>query len=141
MAEVCQVLSRHSMLGVTMSCVKTTYDERAKQSNRKKTNCPYTFCFNVILDWLLRDIRTGRAVSDEGLAFILEAGHENNPEAEQNFHAVRNLHKLEETLRSISFVSKDNCRAIQMADLFAFYSRRDGVRYEKASREGKGGLS
>ena len=119
------------MLGVTMSAVKITYDERAKQSKRKKTNRPYTFCFNVILDWLLRDIRTGRSVSD-GLAFILEAGHENNPEAEQNFHAVRKLHKLEETLRSISFVPKDNCRAVQMADLFAFYSRRDSARCEKA---------
>lgn len=135
-AQVCQVLSRHSMLGVSMSCVKTTYDNRAKQSKRKRTTRPYTFCFTVILDWLLRDIRTGRAVWDEGLAFILETGHENNPEAEQQFYAIRKLHKIEKTLKSICFVPKDNCRAIQVADLFAFYSRRDSAAIEKRGRVG-----
>jgi len=135
-AEICQVLSRHSMLGVSMSCVKTTYDARAKQSKRKRTTRPYTFCFNVILDWLLRDIRTGRAVFEEGLAFILETGHENNPEVEQHFYSVRKLHKLEKTLRSICFVPKDNCRAIQIADLFAFYSRRDSAAIERRGHVG-----
>jgi hypothetical protein len=136
-AEFCQVLSRHSTLGVSMSCVKSTYDIRAKQSKRKRTSRPYTFCFNVILDWLLRDIRTGRAVWDEGLAFIIETGHENNPELEQSFHTICKIHKLEQTVRSISFVPKDDSRAIQAADLFAFYSRRDSARYETAMREGK----
>jgi len=135
-AEVCAVLSRHSMLGVSMSCVKSTYDHRAKQSKRKRTTRPYTFCFNVILDWLLRDIRTGRAVWEAGLAFVLETGHRNNPEVEKHFYEVRKLHKLERQLRSICFVPKDNCRAIQMADLFAFYSRRDSAAIEKRGSVG-----
>src|SRR5262245_2806982 len=46
----------------------------------------------------------GQAAWEEGLAFVLESGHENNPEAEQNFHTVRQLHKLERALRSICFV-------------------------------------
>lgn len=40
-------------------------------------------------------------------------------------------------MHSISFVSKDSCRAIQLADLFAFYSRRDGVAQLRARQEGK----
>jgi hypothetical protein len=35
------------------------------------------------------DIRVGRLTHSEGVAFILESGHQNNPEAEQVFHDVR----------------------------------------------------
>jgi len=85
---------------------------------------PYTFCLSVLIDWILRDIRVGRAVHSEGVAFILECGHENNVEAEQYFCSVKKLFpELGDVLRSISFVPKESCRAIQAADLLAFYSR------------------
>lgn len=136
-ARISTVLARHSTLGVSMSAVKEIYDQRAKESSRKKTSRPYTFCMNVIIDWILRDIRTGRVAWDEGVALIVEAGHENNPEAEENFHKVIKLHNLGSVLRSITFVPKENSRAIQVADLIAFYSRRDSNAFEKAIREGK----
>jgi hypothetical protein len=85
----------------------------------------------------LRDIRIGHAANTEGVAFILECGHENNPEAEKEFFAIRKLHKIEHILHSIRFVPKDSCRAIQLADLFAFYSRRDSAAMEKAKTEGR----
>jgi hypothetical protein len=68
---------------------------------------------------------------------ILERGHENNAEAERNFYDVRDQHGLDNILRSISFIDKEHCRAIQMADLFAFYSRRHGVKMEAAPLEEK----
>jgi len=98
---------------------------------------PYTFCANLIIDWLLTDIKAGRIANTEGTAFILERGHENNAEAELNFYNVRKLHKLESILQSISFIPKEECRAIQMADLFAFYSRRHGVEMEAAPPDQK----
>jgi hypothetical protein len=124
-ASICRVLAKHSILGVSMAAVKDTYLLRKQERKAKRTVTAYTFCFQVILDWLLRDIRTGRAVWSEGLAFVLEGGHENNGEVEEQFYAVRKIHNLENVLRSIRFVPKDECRAIQMADLFAFYSRRE----------------
>jgi hypothetical protein len=136
-AEICSTLAKHSMLGVSMSAIKKTYDRQAKKSCRKRTNRPYTFCMNVIIDWLLRDIRTGRAAWTEGVALILECGHENNPEAEQAFHSLRKKYKLEGVLHSISFVPKEDCRAIQMADLLSFYSRREANAKEKAERTGR----
>jgi hypothetical protein len=45
-------------------------------------------------------------------------------------------HNLENVLRSLTFIPKGSCRAIQIADLFAFYSRRDSAAMEKAKREG-----
>jgi hypothetical protein len=46
------------------------------------------------------------------------------------------MFNAERVLCSISFVPKDNCRAIQIADLLAFYARRDNIAAEKAKREG-----
>ena len=115
-----------------MSTLKEVYAARAVESDRKRTVTPYTFCFQVINDWILRDIRVGRAANTEGLAYVIEAGNEHNAEAEEQFYAVRELHCLEGVLTSIRFFAKESCRAIQMADLIAFYSRRHGEAMEKA---------
>ena len=80
-AQFCSILSRYALLGVTMSAAKSEYKAAADHSGRKKTVTPYTFCSNVILDWMLTDIRVGKKANDDGVAFVLEDGHENNPEA------------------------------------------------------------
>ncbi len=131
-ARICRALSHHVPLGMSMSALKETYKRRATESDRRRTVTPYTFCSNVIIDWVLTDIRVGRIANSEGVALVLECGNEHNAEAEKNFYDVQKLHGLEKILRSISFVPKEHCRAIQMADLFAFYSRRHGVAMEKA---------
>jgi hypothetical protein len=136
-ARICQVMSRHITLGMTMSAVKATYKDQVGKTNQKRSLSPYTFCFNVIIDWIMTDIRLGRAAHADGVALFLEAGHENNSEAEKEFYIIRTQHKIEHALRSISFVTKGDCRAIQIADLLAFYSRRDSAAMEKAEREGK----
>jgi hypothetical protein len=58
-AKLCQVMSRHALLGMSMSALKDVYKERAAESDRKRTVTPYTFCSNVLIDWVLGDIRTG----------------------------------------------------------------------------------
>lgn len=85
----------------------------------------------------MRDYRIGASAKKEGVALIIESGHENNAEAEEQFYEIRKLHKIDDVLRSISFVQKASCRAIQLADLFAFYSRRDGITLVNAKKEGK----
>jgi hypothetical protein len=134
-AKLCRTMSRHIPLGMSMSALKEIYSSRAAESGRKRTVTPYTFCSNIIIDWVLTDIRVGRIANTDGVAFILEAGNESNAEVEWNFNEVRRQHHLENVLRSISFVSKKSCRAIQMADLFAFYSRRHGGAMERAPIE------
>ena len=69
------------------------------------------------------------------MALILESGHENNAEAQHYFYDIRKKHNLEAVLRSISFVGKEDSRAIQVADLFSFYSRRYGAALEAAPPE------
>jgi Protein of unknown function (DUF3800) len=136
-AKLCLARSPHLMMGMAMAVVKEKYDEQAKKSKRKKTIRPYTFCFNVIIDWIMRDIRIGKAANTEGVALVLECGHENNPEAEETFYKVRKQHDIENVLRSLSFVPKESCRAIQLADLLAFYARRDSGALIKARKTDK----
>jgi hypothetical protein len=132
-AQFCSILSRHALLGVTMSVGKSEYKAAADRSARKKTTSPYTFCSNVILDWLLTDIRVGKKANEEGVAFILEDGHENNPEVERNIGVITEMFNLAKKIKSVSFVAKTSCRAIQAADLLAFYSRRHANEILKAS--------
>jgi hypothetical protein len=136
-SRICQARNPCLLMGLSMSALKGMYEMRAAESGRKRTVTPYSFCFQVIIDWILRDRRIGALSNTEGVALILECGHENNAEAEEQFHAVRKLHKIEHLLHSISFVPKASCRAIQLADLLAFYSRRDGVSMYEARRKGR----
>ncbi len=137
-ARICVALSHHARLGMSASAAKAIYARRAAQSGRKRTITPYAWCFNLIVEWVLTDIRIGRTAHEEGVSFILESGHQNNVEAERVFHDVCRLHEdAAQVLRSISFVPKESCRAIQMADLLAFYSRRHGAAIYKAPTRDK----
>jgi hypothetical protein len=124
--EVCDAMTTHVPLGLSMSAMKAAYRKRAAESSRHHVT-PYAFCFQAVFNWVLDDIRTGKDANTDGVAFILETGHEHNPDAERSFHIVRKKFGLENKLRSISFVGKEDCRAIQMADLLAFYTRRHGL--------------
>jgi hypothetical protein len=131
-ARIYQVMSRHILFGMAVAAAKDAYRRRAGESDRKKTVTPYTFCFNVIIDWILTGIITGKEAHENGVKFILEQGHENNREVEEHFYDIRKRHNLESVLHSISFVGKESCHAIQVADLFSFYSRRYGAALEAA---------
>jgi hypothetical protein len=134
-------LFHNGAMGMSVSAAKAIYRQRADESDRKRTITPYAWCFNLIIQWLLTDIRVGRVTHSEGVAFVLESGHENNPEAEQVFHDVRRLYDdAALALRSISFVPKEACRAVQMADLFAFYSRRHGKEMYLAPHDQKAAI-
>ena len=78
-------------------------------------------------------IRVGNKANEEGVAFTLEEGHDHNPEAEWNIGVVTELFDIAEKIKSVSFVAKTSCRAIQAADLLAFYSRRHANELLKAS--------
>ena len=137
-ARIAQVASKHVIFGVSMSAQKGNYRDHAlyRSDKSRTTVAPYTFCFQVIVDWLLRDIRVGKRVHAEGIKFLLEEGHDNNAQAKKEFHWVREHYQLESVLHSIDFVKKVSCRAIQLADLIAFYSRRDGVALLKSKGSG-----
>jgi hypothetical protein len=136
-SRVCQARDPHVMMGVSVGIEKVPFAiYRASRAPRPVAS-PYGYCVNVILNWVLLDMHTGAAANNEGVAFILESGHENNGEVEKAFHEIREQHGLQDVLRSIFFVPKDGCRAVQLADLLAFHARRDDVAMLKARDAGK----
>jgi hypothetical protein len=141
LARIGLVAARHLMMGFSMSALKGSYQEhaayRAEGTPSRRTVTSYTFCFQVIVDWILRGVQISRAAHNEGVAFVLECGHENNSQAKDEFHWVQQHYSLENVLRSISFVPKASCRAIQYADLAAFYTRRDSIALWKAQTDSK----
>lgn len=133
-AQICRIMAPHVSLGMSMSAHKEIYKNRAAESERKRTVTPYTFCANGVLEWLMTDIRIGAAVRAQGVAFHLESGSQHNVETEQHLDSLRRLHsEVANSIKSISFVPKEQCRAIQMADLVAYYSRRHGDAMAKAA--------
>lgn len=140
-ARICQARNPRVMLGVSIAAQKSTYRTVKEARVRIRTASPYGFCFNIILGWILTDIRTGRAAHDEGVKFVIEQGHENNGDAERIFYDVRKKYGLNDVLLSIEFVPKEHCRAIQLADLLAFYSRRGAESSLAARQNGDGAHS
>ena len=90
-ARIAQVASKHVSFGFGMSAEKGNDKDHAvyRIDTSGQTVAPYTFCFQVIVDWLLRDIRIGKRVHEEGIKFLLEEGHDNNAHAKKEFHCVR----------------------------------------------------
>jgi hypothetical protein len=58
------------------------------------------------------------------ISFVIEGGNKNDNNILNVFNAVRRKYKLENKLKSISFMNKDSSKALQLADFFAFFSRR-----------------
>jgi len=138
-AQLCMKLyPLRPLSGFSFSVRNATYSTRAleaiKRKLRKRTVTPYTFCMIGILNWILTDLEVGKIANEGGLALVLEAGNEHNNEAKKAFDDIKRIHGLD-CLKSLSFVEKTECRAIQMADLFAFYTRRHKRKFEIAGQE------
>ena len=121
-SRVCEAMAPNVLLGISVSVDKENYQARREESKAKGTemSSPYDYCFIALSDWLMEQAEI-RAV---GVSFILEHGHGNNAEVEKSFQDLRQQHKQGGVLRSLSFHTKQDSRAIQLADLYAYYSRR-----------------
>ncbi len=98
--------------------------QMAKEMGQHQNMSAYGVCFSAIMTRLLIDQQVGPHVRQEGVSFLVEDGNNNNSEIEQFFNKHRNEPAFEGCMRSIKFIAKGSCKAIQLADYWAFYSRR-----------------
>jgi len=118
--------------GISRSIPKSHYRMRKQQLGYNPSLSAYGFAFGTIVFSLNHGDEFGLSdrVRAEGVAYRVESGHKNNPDLERYVKSEvehGNLHAD----TSIEFVSKRSCRAIQLADLYAFYSRRRAHRWYK----------
>jgi hypothetical protein len=121
-------------MGVSMSCLKSQYLARKAESGLGKNQSAYGFAFAAAMNAILRDDTLGRIARWEGISFVLEDGNKNNSGIIESYYRIKKQYEAE-FLGSISVVSKMQCAAIQMADLMAFFTRRQTEAMEANNRE------
>lgn len=120
-AEELFSMAHGRIYGLSVTISRKTYEQ---SKNRDQTMSAIGCGFSVLMTRLLLQDDMRQAIKQQGVAFLLESGNKNNGGIEKFFHQMSKADATEGCLRSISFVQKDSCRAIQMADFLAFYSRR-----------------
>ena len=113
-----------ALYGLSITIAKDTFEQAKREERRWDTMSAMGVCFSSIMTRIVTDPQIGGAVKNSGVSFLIETGNKNNSEIEHFFHLMAKMPAFEGVLRSITFVSKSSCRAIQLADFLAYYSRR-----------------
>ena len=123
-------------MAVSFSTLKRTFNERKRELGRSFGQSPYGFCFNAILNAIVRDEGVKRAIAlGTELSFVIEEGNRNNAGVMKAYQNIKMRHPELDYLASMSFVDKKNCVAIQVADFFAFFTRRHACAMEMNGRQ------
>lgn len=112
-------------LGVGFSVTKAAYREAKKRENANHQISAYGFCLEAIYNILIKHESAGPYIREHGASIFVESGHPNSGDVERNYHALSKKYpEFSEYFRQLAFIDKRSCRAIQMADFFAFNFRR-----------------
>lgn len=123
------------MFGLSRSAQKKTFRDVKAATNINPHMSAYGYAFGTIVHAIARGSSVSEQVQKEGLSFVVESGHNNNAEVEKFFHKVKNQEIYKGILRSFSFSGKAESRAIQLADFYAFYSRRYAAKLDGVARD------
>ncbi|OAN65984.1 DUF3800 domain-containing protein [Sphingomonas sp. TDK1] len=119
--------------GISRSMPKDYYKARKAQLRLNPQIGAYGFSFGTIVHTLCHGNEVGlmERVAAEGVAYKVETGHKNNPELASYIQGEIECGNIHEST-TIEFVEKTSCRAIQISDLYAFYSRRSANKWYKS---------
>lgn len=123
-AEEIFIITQKRIFGLSCTLRKTDYVKYQRETGRLASMSPIAICFAAIMMRFFTDPALSVGTKAAGVSFLVEAGNKNNAEIAAYFQKMRTNKVFDGKLNSIEFISKGNCRAIQIADLFAFYSRR-----------------
>ena len=123
-ADIYDVAQRHVAFGISISARKRAVKKWIRSDRKNSGMSPYGMCFSSISHFVVMNNPFRRQIQDSGICFMVESGHENNPEIERAFRMSDKHGLFDGIVRSIYFVDKRSCHAIQLADFLAFHSRR-----------------
>lgn len=112
-------------VGVTMSMARENFDKFRKTTRMLPNKSAYGHCFEKVIEHLLSDDTVGDLIIRDGISFFVETGAAGNAGVLEIFHK-RKAGDGAAFLQQLSFIDKNSCKAIQLADFLAFYSRRHG---------------
>jgi hypothetical protein len=129
-----ELLRPQVQLGISISCLKSQFVARKENTGLSKRQSPYGFAFTAAMNVIVGDGVLGPTARREGISFVLEDGNKNNSGIIKSYRRIKEQHKAD-FLKCISVVGKRSCVAIQMADLMAFFTRRQACAMEANGRE------
>lgn len=121
--EIFSTTSRR-IFGVSVTMRRSDYLDFQRKSGDLQNMSVMGVCFATIVTCLMTDPAFKAGTFHHGVSFVIEAGNANEGELASYFQKMQVNPGFEGKLISLDFVAKDHGRAIQLADYFAFYSRR-----------------
>lgn len=119
------------LLGIGVSVRKEAYKQIKKGIKSASGSSAYGSAFGSMLFYLINNSGGSGLIHDQGISFIVEAGHKNNADLASIFARVKKKPYSKGCLRTLAFSSKQESKAIQLADLNAYYTRRLAARLDK----------
>jgi hypothetical protein len=124
-----------SARGITMSASHAKYKEVKRQTGLGASVSLYCHCFKSILDYMLQKSALSGSIDKEGMSIFIESGNKNNTEIHQWFNKWRQNSVVERLFKPLIFLGKTDCRAIQLADYLAFFSKRFSNEFTSKQRK------
>ncbi|WP_370677370.1 DUF3800 domain-containing protein [Pleomorphomonas sp. PLEO] len=120
------ILSRCVIQGVS-SCVDKKWFRREKDSGRLEYQnlSALGLAFSATVGSIAYRAPDGGDPISEGISFFIETGHKSNGNIERLFSKIADPTGILPPHSSLTFVDKRSCRAIQVADMLAFFSRKE----------------
>jgi uncharacterized protein DUF3800 len=112
------------MQGLAVAARKREFEAEKRETGLVQDMSAYGVCFSTIVLRVVLEPQIGREVMRRGVSFLVEGGNKNNSELENWFDHMSKQRSFRGCLQEMTLVPKASCRAIQMADFFAFYIRR-----------------
>lgn len=123
------------MLGISVSVGKANFRKRQKELGFAPSLSAYGYAFHQVATGFIHSKFSKKQIDEQGLSLVVETGHKNNGDLERTFHQIKKDPMHRGCLKSLSFSGKHESRAIQLADLYAFYSRRQSAKVDALPRD------
>jgi Protein of unknown function (DUF3800) len=120
--------AKEKMGGVSVAVRRVDVAKTKTELKKLQEMSPIGICFALIMHQLVQKLHP--TVMEKGLSFFVESGNSNNAEIKKYFQNMGKAKALAPALKEINFIDKNSCRAIQIADFLAFYSRRRLQKYD-----------
>jgi len=121
------LLKGAATFAVTQSCVVADFKKVKREFKVAQQESPYGYCFRRIVGIILKDPVMRMSfdeIENADVSFILEQGCNNKGDVERIYEETKRISSMRGRLAALTFAAKDSTKSLQMADFFAYYSRR-----------------